>query len=185
VDDGFSIWPAANFTIPHGIWFFGSLAFQWLAARGYRGCNVSQQFVIAQETASDFDRAVSKGRWRQFISRLTRRSDELLSYGDVRKQHSIKGQHDLGVRIVPIDRIVGSMGRCRDFDRAFYPRQTASNSRWMGIARASYRNVALPLVELYKVGDSYFVQDGHHRISVARARGQDFIDAHVIEVEVQ
>jgi hypothetical protein len=55
----------------------------------------------------------------------------------------------------------------------------------MSIARALYQHLPLPLVELYKVGDSYFVQDGHHRISVARAKGQDFIDAYVIEVEVQ
>ena len=144
-----------------------------------------QQYPGGQDVAQDFDRAVIKGRWRQFVSRLSRSRIELLSYDDVRKHHSIKGQHELGVRIVPIDQIVGSMGRCRDFDRAFYPRQTVSDSRWMSVARASYKDVALPLVELYKVGDSYFVQDGHHRISVARANGQDFIDAHVIEVEVQ
>ena len=146
---------------------------------------MSQQYAMNQKVAADFDRAISKGRWRQFVSRFNRRSDELLSYDDVRKQHSVKGQHDLGTRIVPIDQIVGSMGRCRDFDRAFNPRQTVSDKRWMSIARASYKNVSLPLVELYKVGDSYFVQDGHHRISVARANGQDFIDARVIEVEVQ
>jgi hypothetical protein len=146
---------------------------------------MSQQYVINQNAAADFDRAISKGQWRHVFSRLSRRSDELLSYDDVRKQYAIKGQHELGVLIVPIDQIVGSMGRCRDFDRAFYPRQTVSDSRWMGIARAAYKNVALPVVELYKVGDSYFVQDGHHRISVARAQGQVFIDARVIEVEVQ
>ncbi len=143
-----------------------------------------QNALGGQDVAEDFDRAMSKGRWRQFVSRLSRRSDELLSYDDVRKQHLVKGQHELGVRIVPIDQIIGSMGRCRDFDRAFYPRQTDTCDRWMSIARASYQNVTLPLVELYKVGDSYFVQDGHHRISVARANGQDFIDAHVIEDQV-
>ena len=146
---------------------------------------MSQPYATNQKVIADFERAVSKGRWHRFLSRLSRISIELLSYDDVRKQYSIKGQHELGVRIVPIDRIVGSMGRCRDFDRAFNPRQTVSDNRWMSIARGFYKNVALPLVELYKVGDSYFVQDGHHRISVARAKGQDFIDAHVIEVEVQ
>jgi hypothetical protein len=151
----------------------------------YRGFKMFQQYAIDQNAAADFARAMSKGRWRHVISRLNRRSDELLSYDVVRKQYSIKGQHELGVRIVSIDEIVGSMGRCRDFDRDFYPRQTVSDSRWISIARASYQSVGLPLVELYKVGDSYFVQDGHHRISVARANGQDFIDAHVIEVEVQ
>lgn len=144
-----------------------------------------QQYPGGQDVAEDFDRAMSKGRWRHIISHLSRRRDELLSYDEVRKQHTVKGQRELGVRVVSLDQIIGSMGRCRDFDRAFYPRQTDTSDRWMSIARASYKNVALPLVELYKVGDSYFVQDGHHRISVARANGQDFIDAHVIEVEVQ
>lgn len=144
-----------------------------------------QQYAIDQDVNADFDRAVSKGQWRHLISRLSRRSDELLSYDEVRKQYAVRGQHELGVRIVPIDQIIGSMGRCGGFDRAFYPRQTDTSDRWMSIARASYKQVPLPLVELYKVGDSYFVQDGHHRISVARANGQDFIDAHVIEVEVQ
>ncbi len=144
-----------------------------------------QPYPGGQDVAEDFDRAMSKGRWRHIISRLSRRSDELLSYDDVRKQYEVKGQHELGVRIVPIDQIVGSMGRCRDFDRAFYPRQTNTGSRWMSIARAFYSQTPLPLVELYKVGDVYFVMDGHHRISVACANGQDFVDAHVIEVEVQ
>jgi len=144
-----------------------------------------QQYPGGQDVAEDFDRAMSKGWWRHLISRLSRRSDELLSYADVHKQYEVKGQRELGVRIVPIDQIIGSMGRCRDFDRAFYPRQTDTSDRWMSIARASNKQMPLPLVELYKVGEAYFVQDGHHRISVARANGQDFIDAHVIEVEVQ
>ncbi len=144
-----------------------------------------QPYPGGHDVAEDFDRARSTGRWRHLISRLSGRSDELLSYDDVRKQHAVKGQHELGVRIVPLDQIVGSMGRCRDFDRAFYPRQSVACQRWMSIARASSKHAPLPLVELYKVGDTYFVQDGHHRISVARAKGQDFIDAHVIEVEVQ
>ena len=144
-----------------------------------------QPYAIEARIQADFDFAVNKGRWRQVMSRISRRSDELLSYDDVCKQHRVKGQHELGTRIVPIDRIVGSVGRCRDFDRAFYPRQTDTSDRWMSIARASNKQMPLPLVELYKVGEAYFVQDGHHRISVARANGQDFIDAHVIEVEVQ
>jgi hypothetical protein len=89
----------------------------------------------------------------------------------------VKGEHELGTRIVPIDQIVGSVGRCGDFDRAFYPRQTFTGQRWIGIARASYQHIALPLMELYKVGDMYFVKDGHHRLSVARVNGQDFVDA--------
>lgn len=144
-----------------------------------------QSYAIEERVQADFDFAVSKGRWRQVISRINRSSDKLLSYDDVRKQHLVTGQRELGTRIVPIDQIIGSMGRCHDFDRGFFPLQTNTSNRWMSIARASYKHVPLPLVELYKLGDAYFVKDGHHRISVARANGQDFVDAHVIEVEVQ
>lgn len=140
---------------------------------------------MIQEMQPNYDSAVSKGRWRQIISRLNRKSAELLSFDAVCDQHTLKSRHDLGVCVVSINQIIGSVGRCGDFDRAFYPRKTTTRDRWMSIARAYYENVALPLVELYKVGEAYFVKDGHHRISVARTLGQDFIDATVVEIEMQ
>jgi hypothetical protein len=143
-----------------------------------------EALAINQAVVNDFERALRKGQWRRFIGRMKRRDDTLLSYSDLLKQHRVKGQRDLGAQIVPVEQIVGSLGRCDDFDRTFFPRQSHTRDRWMSIARAAYQDVALPLVELYKVGDGYFVKDGHHRISVARTRGQIYIDAHVIEVVV-
>jgi len=83
---------------------------------------------------------------------------------------------------VPIDRIVGSVGRYRDFDRAFLPRQVRTRDRWESVDRAHREGTEVPAIELYKIGEVYFVKDGNHRVSVARERGQAFIDAHVIEV---
>jgi hypothetical protein len=74
-------------------------------------------------------------------------------------------------------------GRFREFDRAFLPRQLQTRDRWVIIAKAYYEQVTLPPVELLKIGDGYFVRDGNHRISVARSRGQDFVDADVTEIE--
>jgi hypothetical protein len=86
---------------------------------------------------------------------------------------------------VPVSQIVGSMDRFRDFDRTFLPRKKATQSRWTRIDRAYYEDVRLPPIQLYKVGDIYFVKDGNHRVSVARERGVEFIDAEVIEGHVR
>jgi hypothetical protein len=87
------------------------------------------------------------------------------------------GRHFAGLREVPIDRIKGSEGRCHDFDRDFNPLHEDSRDRWLSVFRARLRGVSLPAVELTEVEDTYFVRDGHHRISVARALGQEYIEA--------
>jgi hypothetical protein len=79
---------------------------------------------------------------------------------------------------------VGSEGRFHEFDRAFYPRVARSKDRWLRIDQAHYDDVTLPPVELIKVGQGYFVRDGNHRVSVARARGHQVVDACVTEIEV-
>ncbi len=90
-----------------------------------------------------------------------------------------------GSGIVPVNQIVGSVDRFRDFDRAFLPRQRHTAGRWKNIDRAYYQDVRLPPIQLYKVGDVYFVKDGNHRVSVARERGVEFIDAEVIEGHIR
>ena len=81
--------------------------------------------------------------------------------------------------------IIGSFDRFRDFDRAFLPKTRHSGGRWMNVDRAFHTDVRLPPVQLYKVGEVYFVKDGNHRVSVARERGVEFIDAEVIESYVR
>jgi hypothetical protein len=81
--------------------------------------------------------------------------------------------------MVPIQQIWGSEGRSADFDSLFYPRQGHSQGRWVGIAAARMMGLVLPPVDLIQVGDGYFVRDGHHRISVARALGEEYIEAEV------
>jgi hypothetical protein len=86
---------------------------------------------------------------------------------------------------VPISRIIGSVDRYRDFDRAFLPRQDFMAERWQKVSRAWYQDISLPPILLYQVGDVYFVVDGHHRVSVAREKGQTEIDAEVRECAVR
>jgi len=135
-------------------------------------------------TINDFEQARRKATWRDWLSLLTRRKNNLLSFNQIRRDLPITGQHYLGYQMVPLDKIVGSEGRFHEFDRAFYPRAERIKDRWLRIDQAHYDDVILPPVELIKVGRIYFVRDGNHRVSVARARGHQAIDAYVTEIEV-
>ena len=129
----------------------------------------------------DFDTARRKAFWNEIVSFLSGRPNRLLSWDEVRDKLGVRGQVYWGIRAVPVDKIIGSVGRYRDFDRVFLPTQDRTASRWRSIARAHYDDVSLPPVKLYKIGDAYFVLDGNHRVSVAREQGVEFVDAEVIE----
>lgn len=132
----------------------------------------------------DFDRAIVKGFWRKIISWLTGKDNQLLPFDEVREKMPIKGQHYIGLQQVAVEKIVGSWGRYRDFDRAFLPKQVKTKERWVSIDIAHQKMVILPPVELFKMGDVYFVKDGNHRVSVARERGQLYMDAYVTEIDI-
>ena len=132
----------------------------------------------------DFERAYHRSFWRKVMARLTGKSNELLPFDQVREALPYTGQRDIGLQTVPLDKIVGSVGRYRDFDRAFLPTQRQTTERWVNIRKAHYRDESLPPVDLYKIGEVYFVKDGNHRISVARERNQVDIDAYVTEIDV-
>ena len=112
----------------------------------------------------DFERAVLRAFWRKIITRLTGEKNDLLPFDEVRARLPIRGQHYIGLRQVPVSKIIGSMGRYQDFDRAFLPIQIRTKDRWVSIDKAHYAQVILPPVDLYKIGDIYFVKDGNHRV---------------------
>ena len=104
------------------------------------------------------------------------------SFEEVRKGLGARGGGlRLGRRVVRVEQIVGSVGRSSQFDRWFMPAKRSLESRWKRIDRAFHRGLELPPVELYKLGDSYFVMDGNHRVSVARYHGVEMIEAEVVE----
>lgn len=140
--------------------------------------------MLEQLAKEDFNRALRKGFWRKINAWLRGQNNELLPYDEVRQRFPLKGQRYIGLRTVPIENIVGSVGRYRDFDRAFTPKHARTAQRWISIDQARYEDVRLPPVELYKIGEVYFVKDGNHRVSVAREKNQHFIDAYVIEVDI-
>ena len=89
----------------------------------------------------------------------------------------VKDRRSLGTRVVSIDQIKGSEGRSQDFDAKFRPLQRHNRDRWLDVAAAIHLGKALPPVDLIQVGEKYYVRDGHHRISVAKAQGQLSIEA--------
>ena len=138
------------------------------------------------DQATDELYAYVRGRaqWGALWSTLAGRSRRLLALGEVIANTVVRTQRDARICSVPIDRIRGSKDRCADFDRDFYPLQDHSRERWLCIARARKRGKALPPVELVQIGEIYFVRDGHHRISVARALGQRAIETRVVVWQV-
>jgi hypothetical protein len=106
----------------------------------------------------------------------------VLPFEEVVDALGLRDQRSLGLQLVPLDAIVGSVGRTREFDRAFRPTSERVRPRWERIAAAHRRGEAMPPIDVYKVGSLYFVKDGNHRVSVARALGRKEIDAIVTEV---
>ena len=131
-----------------------------------------------------FTQQIRRAFVMSIINWLTFRPRHLLNYNDVIRNLPFCGQRDEGVEAVPVDNIVGTVGRTGDFDAAFRPLHPKEEARWVSIYRAFFADIILPPVELYRVGETYFVVDGHHRVSVARANGQRYLDAHIIEIDV-
>ncbi len=138
-----------------------------------------------QDAQGDFSRA----RRRQALSRLARRlrrePDDvnlILPFDEVIDALGWRGERYLGLEVIPLDSIVGTVDRSRDFDRSFRPTSRRVRRRWEGIAAAVRRGQSMPPIDVYRIGDLHFVRDGHHRVSVARALRLDTIDAYVTEV---
>jgi hypothetical protein len=138
---------------------------------------------VEEQVDKDFSLARRKALIRRIGARLRRdgASDGLLCFDEVKMVAGVVGRMDRGIRTVPIGQIAGSVGRCSEFDRGFMPAKASVQERWKRIDRAFQRGEELPAVSLYKVGGFYFVLDGHHRVSVARYHGVEWIDAHVRE----
>jgi hypothetical protein len=139
---------------------------------------------VEEQVDKDFVRARHRalaGRLATFF-RGTRERGDLLSFDEVRRASRANGGLRRGRREVDVSRIVGSVGRYRQFDRNFMPKKASMQGRWKRVDRAFVRGEELPPVSLYKIGDSYFVDDGNHRVSVARYQGVEMIDAEVVEL---
>lgn len=138
---------------------------------------------------ADAENDFARARRHQVLAALARRlhhqhrgSDRLLSLDEVVGVLGMRSERHLGLQTIPLDTIVGTVDSRHDFDRQFRPTSNRVRARWEQLALAQRRGAAIPPIEVYRVGGQHFVSDGHHRVSVAAATGQQAIDAYVTEI---
>ena len=137
-----------------------------------------------QLAVQDFQSARQRASIQEVLARITGKSNQLLSYEEVAEKLKLRVRTEGGTHHIPLDSIVGSVGRYSDFTRTFLPRRKDDQSRWASVRAAFLESdTGLPPIDVYKVGDIYFVIDGNHRVSIARQEGAKTIEAHVIEVK--
>lgn len=138
------------------------------------------------DAESDFLRARQSQMLSSIASRIRGSSEDVvqtMSFDEVVDALGRRAENYLGTKVIALDRIVGSVDKVRDFDRRFRPTSGRSRQRWERLARASRTGEEIPPIDVYQVGDYYFVRDGHHRVSVARSLGIDLIEARVTAIE--
>jgi hypothetical protein len=149
---------------------------------------MSQAQMVLNQTQTKgalalFRQAFAKGKMVQILGFIINKQNHLHSIDQIIKGEDIYTRHHVGLKTVPIKMIRGSEGRSEDFDRFFNPIKKHNMHRWIGVASMRLKGRPLPAVDLVQVGKFFFVIDGHHRISVAAALGEEFIEANVTRWE--
>ena len=133
-------------------------------------------------TTHDFVRAHRHAIFQNVFSTFRWSNPDLLSFYEVTKLIKPEAEAYKGMKTIPVRNIIGSESRYHDFSSAFYPKNTHLQRRWESVDAANIDDVILPPISVYKLGEWYFVRDGNHRVSVARSKGVEFIDAEVVEL---
>lgn len=141
--------------------------------------NFQQNYM---EGMSKFQSARFRAFWQEMLGLVRGKPAELLSFEDIRTRLRLREESYRGLQEVPLDQIVGSVGRYKDFTGNFLPKSAQMQERWSRVYAKANSMAGLPPVELYKIGDMYFVRDGNHRVSVARQLKAETIEAHVTEL---
>ena len=142
--------------------------------------------MVTENTAmDDFTKAKRKAKFQGILSTLSWKNNDLLSFYEVTSIIKPKSETYLGMRTIPVSKIIGSEGRYHDFSSAFFPKREQLRARWCSVDSAVINDVILPPISVYSLGGYYFVRDGNHRVSVAKAQGVEFIDAEVVELDTE
>ena len=142
-----------------------------------------QSDALRFQAQEDFSKARNKAWINEMQNVMHPDKKRLLSLNDVKKILKHNNEVYVGLKTVPINKIVGSEGRYNDFDNRFLPRSNELKQRWVNIDQAHLSDIVLPPIQLYELGGLYFVRDGNHRVSVGKAQGVEFIDAEVISLQ--
>ena len=150
-------------------------------ARLHDSCCYENKYSRQYNTAFDqFKESRMRGTFFRIIMRFLHRRSHLYDLNMIKSSLHVHGSSYAGIKVVRISSIIGSEGRISDFDSGFHPMSEAARERWVNIAMIHIAHLPLPPIQLIEIGDSYFIRDGHHRVSVARAFGQTAMDAEVI-----
>lgn len=141
--------------------------------------------ISRSEASRDFQQARWQASLEALTARLTGKSVELLAFNEVADKLREVGRTARGLQQIPVAAIVGSVGRTHDFTRTFLPRLDHDQNRWVNVYTAAHHVSDLPPIDVYQIGDAYFISDGNHRVSIARRQGVTFIDAYVTEVRTR
>lgn len=122
--------------------------------------------------------------WRYNAEKRNREkpAKDLQRFDAVQEHEQAFESVDRGVQSIPLDKIVGTVGRYQDFDQRFRPKRKNGDSRYRNVLKAMVAAKPLPPVSLYQIKDDYFVLDGHHRVTAARELGHSHIRAYIMEL---
>ena len=138
--------------------------------------------LVSRTTEEDFNKARNKALVNEIQHFLTPEEVSLISLNDVKQLIRPTNETYVGMKVVPIEKIVGSEGRYNDFDNHFFPKSSHLRMRWEHVDEAAIKDIILPPIKVYEISGLYFVRDGNHRVSVAKSRGTEFIDAEVVSL---
>jgi hypothetical protein len=139
-------------------------------------------YTFDQTETKSFRRARRRAFLERIRALLTGRSADLLCYGRLKDFVEVTGTERIGYLEIPTEAIVGSVERCSDYSHSFSPLKDSDQGRWTRVREAINSGAGLPPINVYQVGEAFFVVDGHHRVSVARQLGWTHIAAQVVEI---
>ena len=131
--------------------------------------------------SADFQQALRKGQWEIFLNGILQRSCTMTPFEAIRTRLNLIGRLDRGRQEIRLDRIIGSVGKGQYFTRSLWPLSAALEERWINIYELMLGPHGYPPIDVFQVHDQYFILDGHHRASVARALGNKTLEANVVE----
>lgn len=134
--------------------------------------------LARQQAERHFQQARQQARWKQLSAWVSGREETLLPFETIRSEIRSANPYCLGLRQIPLHRIVGSVGRYQEFTRHYLPLSDTMKERWIQVEALAFQK-GWPPIDVYEIGDVYFVSDGNHRVAIARQMGNETIEAYV------
>lgn len=136
--------------------------------------------LVSEQADRDFSKAYGKALINEIAHLLSPKEANMISLGEIKSIIKPKNELYIGMKTIPVNKIIGSEGRYNDFDNEFFPKNQFMKNRWKHVDAANLESIVLPPIKVYELAGLYFVRDGNHRVSVAKLKGIEFIDAEVV-----